>query len=452
MSLTNTDFNLLSVTLEGEEQGIAYPTLLTPDETKITIHYLLKDGVDADSCYIKVESGQEYKHYAITSDEAGLANKTLTITVPSLNSSSNIITFLCNEATVNADDEIIYIEIPDSTEFLYDGYLFPFKIKLSESNINRYSDDYSVRSYKGKNIKVEKLQLAFAAGGISQLQTDANMEIVVTKNSPDVQQETVIVDYEDINQFFSTTGYSDSNGYYLFEDLNDADFFKDTSFSYSFQCKFYYKTIAAGDESEWVQIIEEFLTQPFSLTNSHSSLQLVGETLLLTGEQIYGGIAIGTDPTIYDIGEPALECGYPAYFNNNVYFKNISFGFSSGETMELAGMFIPGAISNGSKTIGFTINLGQPIFANTATITGSACVRTVNGYINGYTVSSPHIFNNYELTIVNRKCGILQLVITKSTSFKRSTDASTAITNNTPIILSVPGGVDGGKSLIINFE
>ena len=58
MSLTNTDFNLLSVTLEGEEQGVAYPTLLIPDETKITIHYLLKDGVDADSCYIKVESGQ----------------------------------------------------------------------------------------------------------------------------------------------------------------------------------------------------------------------------------------------------------------------------------------------------------------------------------------------------------------------------------------------------------
>lgn len=443
MSLTNTDFNLLSVTLEGEEQGIAYPTLLIPDETKITIHYLLKDGVDANNCYIKIESGQEYKHYAITSDEAGLTNKTLTITVPSLNSSSNIITFLCNEASANGD-EIVYTEIPDSTEFSYDGYLFPFKIELSQSNINRYSDDYSVRSYKGKNIKVEKLQLAFAAGAIGQLQADANMEIIVTKNSPDVQQETVIIDYEDINQFFSTAGYSDSNGYYLFEDLNNADFFKDTSFSYSFQCKFYYKTIAAGDESEWVQIIEEFLTQPFSLTNSHSSLQLVGETLLLTGEQVYGGIAIGTDPTIYEIGEPALECGYPAYFNNNVYFKNISFGFSSGETVELAGMFIPGAISNGSKTIAFTINLGQPIFANTATITGSACVRTVDGYISGYSVSSPHIFENYELTIINRKCGILQLAVTKNTSFN--------VTNNTPIILSVPGGVDGGKSLIINFE
>jgi len=71
-------------------------------------------------------------------------------------------------------------------------------------------------------------------------------------------------------------------------------------------------------------------------------------------------------------------------------------------------------------------------------------VRTIDGYLNGYSVSSPHIFENYELTIINRKCGILQLAVTKNTSFN--------VTNNTPIILSVPGGVDGGKSLIINFE
>lgn len=449
MSLTNTDFNLLSVTLEGEEQGIAYPTLLIPDETRVTIHYLLNTGVDEDSCYIKVESGQTYKYYAIADDAAGLVNKTLTITIPSLNSNNINIIFSCNEAVIS-EEGVVYNEIPDSTSVNYSGYRYPFKIELSESNINRYSDDYSTRSYKGKNIKVEKLLLNFAAGNINDLQSDTDMEIIVTKNSPEIVQENVIIDYDEINQFFSTAGYSDNNGYYLFEDLNDANFFKDTEFSYQFQCKFYYKTIAAGEEAEWIEVIEEFLTEPFSLTNSHSTLQLVGETLLLSGEQIYGGIAIGTDPTIYEIGEPALECGYPAYFNNTIYTESISYGFHRGEQINLIGMTFAGFITSSSKHIQFTIFLGQPIFATAAKLSGLATVRTINGYINGYTASSPHKFNNYELTILNNKCGILQLIVTNSSGFKRATSGSTStdITNNTPIILSVPSG----KDLIINFE
>lgn len=456
MSLTNEDFNLQSVTLYGEEESIDFPTLLLPNTTRITIHYILKEGTDQNICYIKVESGSDghkvYKYYPITADEAGLSSNTLTITVPVLNTDNNKIKFICHES-VESDDNVSYVEIPDATTIEYNGYVRPFNVSLKNSVINRYSDDYSVRSYKGKNIKVEALLLDFSAGDLSMLQNDSKMIISVIQHSPNEEEkpDAVEVEFNEINQFFSGNGYTDDdNDNYLFGELNDADFFKNTDFSYSFQCKFTYMTLAPGEDS-WTHVAAEFITAPFELTKSHSTLQLVGETSLSSGDKVYGGVAIGTDPTITTIGAPALECGYPAYFNSNVFFESIEFGFHANESVELAGIVLPGIISNSSKTIVFTINLGQPIFANAATLTGQVTLRSINGYVANYTASSPHVFNNQELQIVNKKCGILQLKIGQSTSFKRDSDTSTAISNNTPIMLSVPGGLDGGKNFTINF-
>ena len=146
----------------------------------------------------------------------------------------------------------------------------------------------------------------------------------------------------------------------------------------------------------------------------------------------FGGIAKGTEEN------PMLESYYPFYLYKDMFFKNGKrLGWNPGETLSLGNMdAIAGYVTNGTKQCIAFVWTGQPIFADSITISGRAVIRGANGYLNNMTYengvaagTSGYTFSAY---IVDKKTGVIRLTIDKSSAF-------TNVTNNSPIMIAGAG-------------
>ena len=385
-----------------------YNYILVPLETHIKISFSLNNpAANLINSYIKISSGSNYEIYSLAEVDAN--NLIFETVIPKLISNTNTIKFSCCDVT-GAD-------VVDSTSKEFHNYLYPLEIDSSNVIIKRCNESY-LENTNGSYIKVNNLNLRIISGNIVNIQL---LKIIAIKNSntPETALPIVLIDkYADevINNYNFIQGYRDNEYNHLFEDLNTAGFFSDLKFIYDFKIIIEDTPLKVEKELEenedpakydyfntYKRQINPIIISPFS---GYSPLQLVGKTLLPNGTEVYGGVAIGQNPTIEQIGEAAFECGYPAYFNG------IKYGYYIGDTITFDNLLysISGFASGDKKVVNITFHLGQPIFANGFNITGQVSLLVDNAIVNldlttGFTITN---------FIINKKAGIITTSISRS--------------------------------------
>ncbi len=232
---------------------------------------------------------------------------------------------------------------------------------------------------------------------------------------------------EDFNIIVSDEGYQDSiQGELLFPTA--VNFPKNAVYwTFSFLITLYYNNYSMAGETT-------LINKKVKVLDSLIPFQIIGETQINDNLTVYGGIAIGKTSDIKTIGQPAFECGYPAYFNG------IKFGYYEGDIYELPLLCqVPGILTGGRTVIRFDLNLGQPIFANNVELysaDSTLVIRGVNGYLTDfdYDTYGGKIGSNKFITSINikdKKTGIITFEIRKSNKGEFSTNL-----NNTPLMIT----------------
>ena len=389
-----------------------YTELLIPEKTKITAVYSLSDISSDNNYYISITSGEKNVIYDINNENNdNISNAQMDILIPSLYSNTNNIVFSLIEQSIDSNNNNAVVTEVIGNTCSYSNYVYPFIIEKDAIRIERCNSNYEDNPY-GEYLKIKKIKFSLPAGNISDI---TKIEIQINKSVQN--SETKIIDITShIGSLFSENGYLD-NSSHIFSSLNDTGFFKETKFTYSFDFIFTYTIIGVSSGEPYAQVIKKYPISNIGLEQSFTSLQLVGKTKLTNGDIIYGGITIGQNPTIKTIGEPAFECGYPAYFNNAIYINNIKYGYYSGDTYEVyPGESIPGYITKDYKDLVVTFNLGQPIFAIDFDMSGNFIGRAYRE-LTSATVKSPLSVTDTSINvtkqIVNQKSGVIVVKFTK---------------------------------------
>lgn len=453
--MTKDDFYIKHIYNEEQDTDITSGGVfvLVPQETVIHVEFGLSAAAitSIDDLRFRLKSGDAQYLFALDN----LDNNMLTLTMPVLKSTSNNITFAClcrnteEENTTPTDqednegneeigsvqprpivitdddgeDETKYSEI-EGTIINYEGYRYPVVVSLKVASFVRYTADYSSQSYEGKNIVINKLTCEMSNGSQTEdLENSSQSTLVINKEG--VERRITL----QANLF---NGYSDTNTY-LLDNLNKENYFQDTNIEYEFTLEYWYKTIEENSDKNGFKTISKRLkVGPFKPIQSYMTLQLIGKTTLDSDAVIYGGVAMGQQPTIKQLGYAAFECGYPAIFSGYRY------GYYPGDQYVVAHANssdgIPGFMSGSNKNTYFTLRLGQPIFAKSASISGNGIIRGTGGYLTGYKWTAGGPLDGWTVKILDYKSG--SLVIYKVHSSSRGG------TNNTPIFLNASQNSD----------
>ena len=249
------------------------------------------------------------------------------------------------------------------------SYNPPFIFSIDDYRFDKCTNEY-VLNPEGQYIFVSKLKLSLLSGIITSY---TNM--IINKNQTGQTQ----IQYSNLNNLLNQAF---NNEYYDTTDNHLFGSFHTSNDTFSL-------TITANTSST----INTHTINNLKLTNAYTVLTLVGATNI-NNRTVYGGIAIGKEPTVKDKGFPIFECDYPAYFNGH------SLGYFSDPTNPL--VFDPDTVFTGvmaSNRIGmFSIFLGEPIYTNNITVSGSIRV---------YASSRVFIVNSINVISVNSQTGVI---------------------------------------------
>lgn len=169
---------------------------------------------------------------------------------------------------------------------------------------------------------------------------------------------------------------------------------------------------------------------------SAQQFQDIDET---TGNMGFGGNA----------PEATEESAYRFYkqtdFPAGIQVEQQRYGWHAGDVIEIgADMAIAGYLTGGTKDCHALLCLGQSIFVAGVTLSGSAVLRGIKGYLDNmsYATGVAAGTDGYTFTaqIMNAKAGIIRLSISKTSAFANAT-------NNTPIVINGAGN----ESLTLTF-
>lgn len=351
--------------------------------------YYIRVATEMDSIDYQITQG----NYITINNFPGLRSKTNSLILYGIVRTDNSVYELPGGFTPQGS-EGEQINIPENGQKEYQNiYIPPVEIELVNSNLEKCDNLYNITA-NGNYIYVSDLRMNIASGSIIIQQISGN-------------GMNTINDSEILSNIF-TTGYSDSDSYHLFytaPQINDSKI----SLNIRYQIKLA-NTIV--NETIFVPVI-----------NAYQVFSLIGKTKINNENRtVYGGIAIGQESTINELGEPSFECKYPVYINGTKigYYPNKDSITFSSETI-FTGV-------NDGDNIRFSIFLGQPIYATSVNLTGSLKVYGVadgsrsNGgqyYSNGthtyyYDSSRGYYTTTYTinasaitLTNINYKSGII---------------------------------------------
>ena len=196
-----------------------------------------------------------------------------------------------------------------------------------------------------------------------------------------------------------------------------------------------------------------FVTGNGVQVNIRDIITIGAQTLTSFGDGLYlcaqDGKLIAQVPSIGSGTPTSLTNGQFLYANNgNIGSKTIGLAdmtdgvIKAGDTITLnMNVQANGVLTNSSKDIYFDIPLGRIITASSASVTGGEItIRTINGYAYNKASSSGGAGTNLNVSSFSPSCsliksiGHIRVLITNSTKWVNS--AGTAITNNTPLIVS----------------
>lgn len=109
-----------------------------------------------------------------------------------------------------------------------------------------------------------------------------------------------------------------------------------------------------------------------------------------------------------------------------------------GDSVTVSNVILAGAITNGSQDIYVTIPLGKTILATSCTITGTMTIRANSGFVYDQAGGTwaDHDIASYLLSASpNSNSGTVNVLFRKSSAW--TTGTGVAITNNTPLVLSI---------------
>lgn len=393
--------------------------ILKPD-TKLLINYTFeKESTDNVTGVIRIisddtdEDGElDFYDYPI---EQG--SSSLEITMPKLKSLNNKLSFeawiFSNNNAESAED------IQPAGVIEYDSYEPPIILEIKKRKFVRTNSDYE-EDPNGRYIKVEALSVKQVSGIIDKdkggfIKYDDFPQLSFTK---------------EITNAVLSNGYSDGEELKLLDSLNSEGAFSDNKKDYQIKISFNYKVLGEyGTEWSYNNILSSI---SIPIMNSIVPLQLIGRTALDNGSYIYGGIAIGSAPKmIKEIGEPTFECSYRAYFND------ISYGYYPGDTINIDSPWysMQGYLTSSNKNLFITIPIGQPIFADSFTISGHITARTNGNYITNMNFEKPFNLNSppdntytIQTKILEKRAGILGIFIERTKSLGG--------TNNHPAVIN----------------
>lgn len=410
----------------SESQEITGYYILTP-QMEIIINYTATE-ISADGGsggFIRITPnensqdvvGQEKEYYDFTIEEGNL--KEIRIVMPEVKSNSNTIYFKAYTFTTktSTDDNTDEITLYPPHAIKYEGYDPPVISEIKKRKIIRVNKEYA-DDPNGTYIKIQSLAIEIVSGIIDE---DKDIKIKYDNNFT----EPISGVTKDI---LSSNGYSDTDSFQLLSQLNESETFKDNKEDYSINIVFQKKVLTAnsegfGSEDQQYEVV-------ISLVDSVIPLQLIGKTTLSSGN-IYGGVTIGTMPKkISEIGEPTFECGYRAYFNGT------SYGYYPGDTIEIKSQWysMQGYLTSSNKNLFITIPIGQPIFADSFTISGHITARSNDSYLTNMKYTKPFDLSNPPATykvqtqIIEKRAGILGVFIERT--------KSNGGTNNHPVVLN----------------
>lgn len=409
---------------ESEETTGYY--VLTPQKEIIINYTATEINANGSGGFIRITPNetsqdaaeQEKEYYDFTIEEGSL--KEIRIVMPEVKSNSNIIYFKAYTftTTTNQEENTDEITLTLQHTIKYEGYDPPIISEIKKRKIIRVNKEYA-DDPNGTYIKIQSLAIEIVSGIIDK---DKDIKIKYDNNFT----EPISGVTKDI---LSSNGYSDTDSLQLLSQLNESETFKDNKEDYSIKIVFQKKVLTAnnegfGSEDQQYEVV-------ISLVNSVIPLQLIGKTTLSSGN-IYGGVTIGTMPKkISKIGEPTFECGYRAYFNGT------SYGYYPGDTIEIKSEWysMQGYLTSSNKNLFITIPIGQPIFADSFTISGHITARSNDNYLTNMKYTKPFDLSNppdttykVQTQIIEKRAGILGVFIERT--------KSNGGTNNHPVVLN----------------
>lgn len=363
---------------------------------------------------------QEKEYYDFTIEEG--TPKEIKIIMPEVKSNSNIIyfkayTFTTTTGQEEGTDEIT-LELKHTVQ--YKGYDPPVISEIKKRKIIRVNKEYA-DDPNGTYIKIQSLAIEIVSGIIDK---DKNIQIEYDNNITEPISGV-------IENILGSNGYSDTDSFQLLSQLNKNEVFKDNKKNYQIKIIFQKKVLTTDGENFGSKYQQYEVV--VSLVNSVIPLQLIGKTTLSEqGGNVYGGVTIGTIPKkISEIGEPTFECGYRAYFNGT------SYGYYPGDTIEIKSEWysMQGYLTSSNKSLFITIPIGQPIFADSFTISGHITARSNDNYLTNMKYTKPFDLSNppdatykVQTQIIEKRAGILGIFIERT--------KSNGGTNNHPVVLN----------------
>lgn len=295
-------------------------------------------------------------------------------------------------------------------------YIPPFYLETLDYRLDR-CDEYHQIATGGQYILVTNIRLNLKSGIIQN-----QYQIYVSKNEGNTWSFLNEDQNGSIVKAMFSSGYSDTNEFYLFPAGQQSGYNIEN-------IKQIYLKILYDNSHE--------ASFPMIISNSYNVFTLVGETKLGEGKIIYGGVAIGQEPTVKEKGYPIFECAYPAYFNGR------PLGFFPDEENPITfddNFIFPGLLI--TPTTNFTISLGEPIYTSNIELNGTIIVYGFRTLGSGSIVSSSYTIrltntisggnfvpSNYQIAI-NNKAGLLTVKATTSDSNGFIRGPVTVVPNN----------------------
>lgn len=354
MSIKNTSGNNLTSITQGSNFRIYFSSNIPQKKNNSYTGYYIRVATEMDSINYQITQD----NYITINNFPGLRSKTNSLILYGIVRTDNLVYELPGDFNTQGS-EGEQINIPENGQIEYQNiYIPPVEIELVNSNLEKCDNLYNITA-NGEYIYVSDLRMNITSGAISIEKIEADGMNTIT-------------DSEILSNIFSI-GYSDANSnYHLFNGIptiNDS----------KIEFKIYY-TINLSNASQ----TQKSIFVP--VINAYQVFSLIGKTKINNENRtVYGGIAIGQESTISQLGEPSFECKYPIYINGTKigYYPNK-------DSITFSSEIIFTGVNDGDN-IRFSIFLGQPIYATSVNLTGSL---KVYGVADGSRSNGGYYYNN----------------------------------------------------------